>query len=108
MEVVLKDNGLKKFIDHDIPKLPTSDAKDLAEWIKCVTKVRRIILEGVRDHSVSILHGKDTPYSMWKALTNLFQNSSDHRKLALKNKLKNIKMEKDDPIPKYLTKFTHC
>jgi len=28
--------------------------------------------------------------------------------LALKDKLKKIKMEKGDSIPKYLTKFTHC
>jgi hypothetical protein len=45
---------------------------------------------------------------MWKVLTDLFQNSSDHRKLALKDKLRKIKMEKGDTIPKYLTKFFQC
>jgi len=45
---------------------------------------------------------------MWKALRDLFQNRSDHRKLALWGKLKKIKMEKGDSILKYLTKFTHC
>ena len=45
---------------------------------------------------------------MWKALTDLFQNSSDCRKLALKDKLRKIKMEKGDMIPKYLTKFIQC
>eukprot|EP00253_Pinus_taeda_P001491 PITA_01491 len=43
---------------------------------------------------------------MWKTLTNLYQNSSDQRKLALKDKLQKIKMEKGEAIPKYLTKFT--
>jgi hypothetical protein len=38
----------------------------------------------------------------------LFQNNSDHRKLALKDKLRKIKMEKGDTIPKYLTKFVQC
>jgi 2-phosphoglycerate kinase len=108
MEAVLEDNGLKEFIDHDIPKPPTNMLNIDAEWRKCVAKARRIILEGVRDHIVSSLHGKDTPYSMWKALMDLFQNNSDHRKLALKDKLRKIKMEKGDSIPKYLTKFTHC
>jgi len=37
---------------------------------------------------------------MWKALTNLFQNNNDHEKLALKDKLGKIKMEKGDTIPK--------
>jgi len=38
----------------------------------------------------------------------LFQNNIDHRKLALKDKLRKIKMEKSDYIPKYLTKCTQC
>ena len=29
MEAVLEDNGLKEFIDHEILKPPTSNAKDL-------------------------------------------------------------------------------
>jgi hypothetical protein len=45
---------------------------------------------------------------MWKVLMDLFQNSSNHRKLALKDKLRKIKMEKGDTIPKYLTKFFQC
>jgi hypothetical protein len=45
---------------------------------------------------------------MRKVLTDLFQNSSDHRKLALKDKLRKIKMEKGDTIPKYLMKFVQC
>ena len=45
---------------------------------------------------------------MWKALTYLFRSSSDQRKLALKDKLKKIKMEKGNNIPKYLTKFVQC
>ena len=40
-------------------------------------------------------------------MTDLFQSRSDHRKLALKDKLRKIKMEKGDSIPKYLTKFVH-
>ena len=42
---------------------------------------------------------------MWKALTDFFQSRSDQRKLALKDKLRKIKMEKGESIPKYLTKF---
>jgi hypothetical protein len=45
---------------------------------------------------------------MWKVLTDLFQNSSDHRKLALKDKLRKMKMEKGNTIPKYIMKFFQC
>ena len=65
-------------------------------------------MEGVTDHIIYRLHGKATPFLMWKALTELFQIRSDQRKLALKDKLTKIKMEKNDTIPVYLTKFVHC
>ena len=47
MEAMLEDNGLKEFIDQDIPKPPASDAQNMAEWKKCVARARQIILEGV-------------------------------------------------------------
>ena len=108
MEALLEDNGLKEFIDSDVPKPGSSDAALLDAWQKETTKTRRILLEGVKDHIVSSLHGKATPFSIWKALTDFFQSRSDRRKLALKDKLIKIKMEKGDSIPKYLTNFVHC
>ena len=71
-------------------------------------KGKAIILEGVRDQIVLSLHGKETSYDMWKTLTDLNQNSNDQRKLALKDKLRKIKMEKGETIPKYLTKSSQC
>jgi len=106
MEVVLDDNGLKEFIEAEVPK-PTNAAQ-VEAWQKKTAKYRRILLEGVKDHIVSNLHGKAYPYLMWKALTDLFQIKSNQRKLALKDKLRNIKCEKGDSMPKYPTKFTQC
>ena len=108
MEAVLDENGLKEFIDAEIPKPTSGDVAALDVWKKKTAKLRRILLEGVKDHIVSSLHGKASPLLMWKALTDLFQSISDQRKLALKDKLKKIKMEKGDSIPKYLTKFVQC
>jgi hypothetical protein len=108
MEAVLEDNGLKEFIDKDVPKPNAADAANLDAWKKKLAKVRRIMLEGVRDHIVSSLHGKATTHAMWKTLTDLFQNNSGHRKMVLKDKLKKIKVEKGESIPKYLTKFFQC
>ena len=106
MEAVLEDNGLKDFIDQEIPK-PT-DKTEQVEWRKCVARARRILLEGVRDHIVSSLHGKETPFAMWKTLKDLYQNCSDQRTLALKDKLRKIKCEKDETISMYLNKLTSC
>ena len=75
MEAVLDDNGLKEFIDAEVPK-PT-DAAQVEAWQKKTTKCRRIMLEGVKDHIVSSLHGKYSPYLMWKVLTDLFKSMRD-------------------------------
>eukprot|EP00253_Pinus_taeda_P021438 PITA_21438 len=104
MEVVLEDNKLKDFIDQEVPNPAAASAQELVEWKKRVAKARRIILEGVRDHIVSSLHGKETPFSMWKTLKDLYQNSNDQRK----DKLRKIKCEKGDTISTYLNKITTC
>eukprot|EP00253_Pinus_taeda_P021624 PITA_21624 len=43
---------------------------------------------------------------MWKTLKDLYQNSSNQRKLALKDKLQRIKVEKGDIISTYMNKLT--
>eukprot|EP00253_Pinus_taeda_P021397 PITA_21397 len=73
-----------------------------------MARARRILLEGVRDHIVSNLHGKETPFSMWKTLKDIYQNSSDQRKMALKDKLRKIMCEKGDMLSTYLKKLTTC
>ena len=97
---------MKRSIDTDIPEPNQADVAQHESWRKNVTKARRILLEGVQDHIFSSLHGRETLSDMWKALKNLFQSSTDHRKLALKDKLRKIKMKKGDKIHKYLTNFT--
>jgi hypothetical protein len=52
MEAVLKDNGLKEYIDKDFPNPNAIDIANLDAWKKKVAKARRILLEGVRDHIV--------------------------------------------------------
>ena len=108
MEAVLDDHGLLEFVEKEIPKPTSTDAAVVEAWQKKQAKCRRILLEGVKDHIVSSLHGKASPYLMWKALTDLYQSKSDQRNLALKDRLRNIKCEKGESMPKYLTRFTQC
>jgi len=75
MEAVLDDNGLKEFIEAEVPK-PT-DAAHAEVWQEKTTKCQRILLEGMKDHIVSSLHGKASPYLMWKVLTDIFQSKSN-------------------------------
>ena len=52
MEAVLEDNGLKEFIDSDVPKPGSSDVALFDAWQKKTAKTRRILLESVKDHIV--------------------------------------------------------
>ena len=47
MEVVLEDNGLKEFIENDVPKLAMTDVSNLDAWKNKVEKARKIPLEVV-------------------------------------------------------------
>ena len=58
MEAILEDNGLKELIGNDVPKPIVTDAANPDACQKKVAKARRILLEGVRDHIVSSIHGK--------------------------------------------------
>ena len=60
MEAVPEDNGLKEYIDSDVPKPTLTDVALLDAWKNKVETKRRILLEGVKDHIVSSLHEKAT------------------------------------------------
>ena len=47
MEAVLEDNGLKGYIDADVPKPAATDTAKIDTWQKKVAKAWRILLEGV-------------------------------------------------------------
>lgn len=64
MEEVFDDNGLLEYIKRDVTKPTESNAQNLAQWKKIVAKLWRIILEGVQDHIVSNIHGKENSYAM--------------------------------------------
>lgn len=90
----------------NITQLTIVDVQNLIQWKKYVAMVRRIILEGVQEHIVSKIHGKETPFTTWKKITEIFENIYDSRKMTLKNKVRKINMEKNDSILNFLTKFT--
>ena len=56
------------------------------------TRARLIILDGVKDHLIPHLFGKNTTHEMWMDLQNLFQNKNENLVLVLEDKLKSTKM----------------
>lgn len=58
MEEVIDVNKLMEYIKTNVPKPRSTDAQNLAQWKKDIANARRSILEGVRDHIISNIHGK--------------------------------------------------
>jgi hypothetical protein len=67
-------------------------------------KAQRIILDGVKDHLIPHLAEKKTTKEMWGALKNLFEANNENRKMALKAKMHDTKMGKEDSVSSYLTR----
>ena len=74
---MLEDNGLKEFIDNDFTKPTSNDDVLIDAWKKKATKKIIILLEGLKEHILSSLHGKATPFAMWKDLIDIFRSSID-------------------------------
>lgn len=74
MSFLLDEYGLKPFIDV-VVAIPI-DAYQLKEYKKEMVWVKRLILDGVRDHIVSHIASKRTGREMRETLTTLYQGSS--------------------------------
>ena len=51
--------------------IPT-DATQLAAFKRKNAKAKRLILDGIKDHVIPHVRGKDHAFEMWEALTKLY------------------------------------
>jgi hypothetical protein len=102
--VVFEKQGVWEFVDN--PLATPAYPQQLVQHNKKDAKAKRIILEAVKDHNIPHLAGKKTAKEMWTAIIGLYQGMSEARKLVLRDKLRNINMEKSEPVISYLTRYT--
>ena len=102
LSTILKENKIYKYI-NSIVVSPAIDpvALDLHEIKEA--KAQRIILDGVKDHLIPHLAKKNTAKEMWDALKNLFEAKNENQKMALKAKLHDTNMGKEESVSSYLT-----
>jgi hypothetical protein len=99
--LVLMEKDIWEF-SNSIGALPT-DPKDLATHKLKDVKARRIILDGLKDHFIPHLLGKNSFRDMCEALKSLFQNKNENRKMVLREKLRDMKMTRSYIVTTYLT-----
>ena len=103
--LVLEDNGLLEIVEEKVAAL--ANPVKLTTHNKKYVKVRRIILDGVKDHIIPHLYGKKKMKDMWEALVKLYQSDNQRRKMLLRENLRSTKMAKGELVVTYLTKFTN-
>lgn len=100
---MLDEYDLKAYVDNVVAVPQGVD--QLKEYRKEMAKVKRLILDGVRDHIVSHTSRKGTAKEMWDALDQLYQNASEQWKMFMQEKLRSIKMQKGEGIDPFLTRI---
>ena len=58
------------------------------------------------DHVIPNVIGKDHAFQMWLALANLYKSFNKNRKMVLREKLKDIQMNKTENMASYITRIT--
>jgi len=104
IKLVLQVNWIWGFVEKEINK--PSDPKELEIWEDLDTKVRLIIIDGMKDPLIPHVFGKNNAHEMWMALQNLFQNKNENRVLVLEDKFKSIKMIMGEGTNSYLTRIS--
>lgn len=69
-------------------------------------KVRRVILDGMKDCLFPHVIGMKFAYKMWASLVTLHQSFNEKRKMALRKNLRNTKITKTNILTSYMTKIS--
>jgi hypothetical protein len=102
LSVVLKENQIYNYA-NSVVEASTTDPISLDLHEVKEAKAQRIILYGLKDHLIPHLAEKKNAKEMCDALKNLFEVKNENQKMALKAKLHDTKMGKEESVSSYLT-----
>jgi hypothetical protein len=108
MILIMQENELSDIVENSTtnPVNVPIDPTLLAAYTKKSIKEKRIILDAIKDHLIPEVTWKSNSYEMWESLMKLYQSTNENRKMVLTEKLKRIKMTKDENVVTYLTRLT--
>ena len=88
--LILKENGLEKYIQDEIAEPEEDEAKENheQELIKTIT----IIIDSIQDHLILQVSSNKTPKKMYDALSIMYEGRNINRKMNMRAQLKGTKM----------------
>ena len=82
----MDEHNLKTYVDSVV--VVPADPDLLKKYKAELAKSKRLSLDGVRDHVVCHIAGKDTARQMWEDLAMLYGGSSEQGKMYLEQKMR--------------------
>ena len=102
ISLILEENDLDQYIIKEFPKPEGDEAKAIHK--KNLIKAKRIVADSIKDHLIPHVSSLKTPKKLFNALTKLFEGKNINRRMALRNQLKNVKIQNLDTMQSYFTR----
>ena len=102
--LILRENGLEKYIKNEIAEPEEVEAKEKHE--QDLIKAMRIIVDSIKDHLISQVSSKKTPKKMYDALSIMYEGRNINKKMNLRAQLKGTKMRKGESIQYYFRRVS--
>ena len=84
--LILKENGLKKYIKDEIVEPKEDESKEKHE--QDLIKAMRIIVDSIKDHLIPQVSSKKTPKQMYDALSRMYEGRNININMNLRAPLK--------------------
>ena len=101
---ILEEHDLNSFVTSVIEE-PTTNARR-TNYKKNQAKAKQIIYDSVKDNLMSMITPLKTTKEFFDTLTNLYEKKDPTQNIALKNKLWNMKMRKDETMSYFFTNIS--
>jgi hypothetical protein len=106
MAFILEDLKLWDIVEVVVLAIPVTTPVLVEKYRKRNNKAKRTISDAVRDHIIPHMTGKAHAYQMWASLCKLYESSNENQKMVLHDRLRGIRMLKDELVTSFLGRFT--
>ena len=102
--MILDKNDLLEHVTVGVPEPDEEEKK--TKHKKNEKKAKRIMSDLVKDHLIPHIFELKTARQMYEALSRLYESKDISRNLALRNQLRNMKMENSESVTSYLMRVS--
>ena len=74
---------------------------------KDMIKVKRIIVNSIKDQLIPEVSSKNNPKEMFDVLTHVFEGKSINIRMTMRNQLKGVKIHKTETMKSYFSRVSH-